>query len=328
MLERARKDDDARSRIVEALLFSANGDVAFDSITKTKTAEPLICEMSGAAAASVLQLYREYFLRPGTLDPKVAATRRRIVGDQLLSAMRSSKVLSTADEVINDGQKLPVQQILAILAEYAYFDVEGRPSSERSKPEPTILQSSRDMLRSRISSCLSHLLNKVNNSAFFLYELVKFVHVSKTGSPAYPSLLDVDEGVQRVMDAAWTTLASAHGKAQTATSAPETSFFQSCGNLLGLTILQVHNGDPESVNMLEELNSCLDECVLERYGSEGLRSSAALVEILLGLISKSSLLFRRLSQQVFTTCASDIDDAGLRSMLRVLSQCSRRPTQC
>ncbi|KAK4692559.1 DNA polymerase phi, partial [Lecanoromycetidae sp. Uapishka_2] len=101
----------------------------------------------------------------------------------------------------------------------------------------------------------------------------------------------------------------------TSSSPSVAKYFNSIKLLYSLTLLQVYNNDADALNMLEELNNCFEGLNGSKEFDKG---SAALAEILLSFASKPSQLFRRLTQQVFTACASEMAEYGLQSMIRVL----------
>ena len=86
--------------------------------------------------------------------------------------------------------------------------------------------------------------------------------------------------------------------------------------LYSLTILQVYNGDTDAVLVLDELKTCYDSLV-KHSSAESDEASELLVEVLLSFVSKPSILFRKLVEQVFTIFTSDITAAGLRAMIKV-----------
>jgi len=77
--------------------------------------------------------------------------------------------------------------------------------------------------------------------------------------------------------------------------------------LFALTILQLYNGDPEAVSVLQELGGVNVE-----------DNSGLLVEIILGFLAKPSTLMRRLSMQVFASFAGSLTLSGLKPLLDVL----------
>ncbi len=88
--------------------------------------------------------------------------------------------------------------------------------------------------------------------------------------------------------------------------------------LYSLTILEVYNGTADAVSLLDELKICYNELIQTNKANKvNSEASELLVEVLLSFISKPSVLFRKLAQQVFAAFASEFSSAGLKSMLNV-----------
>lgn len=91
-----------------------------------------------------------------------------------------------------------------------------------------------------------------------------------------------------------------------------------------MTVLQVYNGDPDAVSMLDELEFCYSKFMDEKESKKEDTSDAsdALVEILLSFASKQSQLFRRMSEQVFGAFADQVTENGLESLISVCTSTS------
>lgn len=314
ILARARSNPNARAPILKALLDPKNGDINFDKITKTKTIETLTSLVDDPAFEQVIEIYQDLILRPGVEDEKTAASRRQSAADQLGLAVRSiqshpaEKVLAKSECLVN------IRRILALLAKCAYFDI-GNTRDDRSiSPSPTISQASREMFRTRISSCLSSLVAKpIGEPSYFAYELICNIQ-GREENPDHPNtILNADDNVRSVLEKAWQTLRKVHSQSNL-NSDEGARFFRALELLYSLTILQVHNEEADAVGILVELNHSFKPLLNKKKRSQ---DSATLIEILLSFIAKPSQLFRRLAQQVFTACASELDDTALQSMIEV-----------
>lgn len=322
IINRARSSPNASAPILEALLTSPNGEINFDGVTRTKTVEALLSQTDGKASAQVVDVYEKFLLHPGVREEKLAASRRQLAADQLLTAVRSMKKNPNPDGQSVKGSEEGIQRILKMFVKYAYLDTETSPGSKDPSSEPPISSTSRDMFRSRISACLTHLIAKDIEPAKLTYNLIYLIREREEIDGLPGSLLEVDKNVREVLSTGWKTLQLIDSKinSEKAKLKPaENAFYQSAKLLLSMTILQIYNGDPDAVSMLEELNECYNSKQLKQYSKHGFQASATLVEILLSLVSKPSQLFRRLAQQIFTACASDVDETGLLSMFKASS---------
>ena len=308
ILARARSTPDVRSLILKALLTAPNGDPNFDKITKSKTIESLLSHMDGSSLERIATIYNEIILHPGVQDEIAATFKRTIAADQLISAVRNLAIESSVQGFEISSLFRPVEGVLTMLASYAYFDLEGAAKSPRKRPDPPISQASRNIFRSRILSCLTHLTSQSIYPSCIFYNLISMITSEDQNSSSGKLLLDADDTVKQVISTALERLKEI--SSETENPSPEPSrgdYHRSLTLLYSLVLVQMYNEDAEAVSILEELNDMQD--------LEG--GSGALVEILLSFSSKPSQLFRRLTQQVFTTCAPDIDGIGLQSMFKV-----------
>ena len=313
IIARAHSNPNTRAPIIKALLDPVTGEANFDKITKTKTVETLTSLIDDPAFEQVVEIYENMILRPGVEDEKTAASRRQSAADQLVSAVRSPQLHPTKDGLAKSECTLNTRRILALLAKFAYFDVDNASDDRGISPGPKVSQASREMFRTRISSCLSSLVAKsVGEPSHFAYELVCDIR-SGAENAKHPSTLNADDNVRNVLNEAWQVLSKVHTQSSLGSDA-EMRYFRALELLYSLTILQVHNEEADAVGILVELNDNFKPLLHKKKRP---RDSATLIEILLSFIARPSQLFRRLSQQVFTACASELDDTALQSMIKV-----------
>ena len=311
---RARSNTNTNAPLLKALLDPVNGEINFDKSTKTKTVEKLTSILNDPAFEQVVEIYQDLILRPGVEDEKIAASRRQSAVDQLVSAVRSIQSHPTEEVLEKSECLLNIRRTLGLLAKYAYFDVDNASDHQEKNPSPKISQVSRKMFRTRISSCLSSLVAKsIAEPSSFAFDLVSDIYCRQESANHPKTVLNLDDHVRSVLEEAWQTLRKIH--AQSGLDADEEMrFFHAIELLYSLTILQVHDEEADAVAILVELNHSFQPLLHKKMRARG---SATLIEILLTFIAKPSQLFRRLAQQVFTACASELDDAALESMIKV-----------
>ena len=308
ILARARLSPNVRPLILTALLMEPYGNLNFDKMTKTKTVEYLLAHIDDSTLKQMIPIYDVLILQPGVQDDKAATSTRIAVADQLLSAVRNLP----AEDIEHDFESLSlvgaVPMVLSLLVKYAYFDLDEAPEGQHNKPSPPISQASRHIFRSRIASCLTYLTAQSKDPGLVPYHLMLVIRSREEGSESGGLLLVVDDTVRKVIKTTRKRLKEITLEvAKSPQNSSKGQYLRSLRLLYSLTFLQVYNEEAEAVSMLEELNDM--ENVQE--------GSATLVEVLLSFSSKPSQLFRRLTQSVFTACASLIDEAGLQSMFRV-----------
>ena len=320
ILARARSNQNTRAAILKALLDPDTGDINFDKITKTKTVESLTSLVNEPVFEQVVEVYEDLILRPGAEDEKTAASRRHSAADQLVSAVRSIQHHHTEEVLAKSECLVSIRRILALLTRCAYFDINNAPNVRGVSPSPNIPRASREMFRSRILSCLSSLVAKpIGESSYFAYELVCNIHDREENADHPNAVLNTDENVRNVLEKAWQILDKVHNHFRLSPEG-KAHFLGAIELLYSLTILQVHNEEADAVGILVELNQSFEPLLHEKKRTstqDSAQDSTTLIEILLSFIAKPSQLFRRLAQQVFTACASELDDDALQSMIEV-----------
>ncbi|MCJ1468835.1 DNA-directed DNA polymerase [Pseudocyphellaria aurata] len=315
ILLRAKEDASVALPALECLLTPPKGQINFDQATKTKTVEKLLALVKNSSLRDLVIVFRKLIWRPGTQDQKAAASRRQLLADQLVNIVRSR--LSTDDNTsTSSNASKGFEDILALFAKLAYFThTQSRASAERSE-DPLISTSSMDMFKSRISSCLTLLVTKSSNPAFFAHHVVCKIHSWEKSKEPCISSVHAYDAASVVLRKSWKVLKSIHLLEQSSElkRRPVLIAFKL---LFSLAILQVYNFDADAVGVLEELKDCYGTLVKHK-NKRAQGGSDALIEIILSFVAKPSLLFRRLGQRVFSACVSTVDGAGLQSMIKVL----------
>lgn len=300
--------------ILECLLGSPNGQANFDHATKTKTVEKLISSLDGRYMEDLVVAFRKIILRPGTQDPQAAVVVRRVVADQLVNLVRSRQF---TDGKLSSDASEGIQLALSILADFAYFNSrldKLEHSGHEPSEDPPFSAASRDVFKSRILSCLTHLISKSSNPAKFAYDVVAGIHTREDQEDFAESYLSKDEAVGETITKSWKVLEKIHHKASSESA--KGPLLSALMLLYSLTILQVYNFEADAVSMLDDLKLCY-ETLIKHRSKESHGGSDILVEIILSLVSKRSVLFRRLGEQVFSAFVSDIGETGLQSMTQV-----------
>lgn len=316
ILLRAKGDPSVALPTLECLLTPPKGQINFDQATKTKTVVKLLALVKDSSLRDLVVVFRKLLLRPGTQDQKAAVFRRQFLADQLVNLVRlrlsTDEIMSTS----SDASK-GFQDILTLFANLAYFTrAQDHDDAERSE-DPPISNTSKEMLKSRISSCLTLLVSKSFSPAFFAFHVVDKIHSWERSEEPCKSSADTYDAAGEILRKSWRILSRIHLKEQS-TELKKRPILIAFKLLFSLSILQVYNFDADAVGILEELRDCYDTLVKHK-SKTAQGGSDALVEIILSFVAKPSLLFRRLGQQVFSACASDVNEVGLQSMIKVRS---------
>ncbi|KAL8652413.1 MAG: hypothetical protein Q9210_002697 [Variospora velana] len=325
ILDRVKVEPSAASAALESFsCMSVDGYLSFDQLTKTKTLERL---MSIADDNSLLNVGFELcnkLVCPNAQDDQVATARRQVLADEITMLLKSRPTLNS---VVGSASTLRplVDRTLEVLVICSYFsvDVGGLPrcslemssaTNRRDLPDPPVSGKTQDMLRTRLLTCLSHIVSKCPEPRSYVYRALGVIRLKESDGLLRPNL-DPTGPISGTMDQAWTVLALVADDLEKAKG--NKTFLEAFMLLYALTVLQVYNGDADAVNMLDELRSCYD-LMTQRRQVHGEQGSEVLIEILLSLVAKPSVLSRRLAHQVLSTATSDINSNGLQAMVKVL----------
>ena len=306
-------------KVLACLLKPPNGRINFDQVTKTKTVEKLLAQVDDHDLSDLLQMYSVFILKPNAQNEKAAAVDRQIAADHLLNIARSRQALADADPARPSEPTLFVRHVLALLAKHTYFDQRQGTTPPSMLCSPPIAETTRSVFRSRIASCLIHILAKSAQPAGFVYELIDNIRSQEESEDGRLLTLEHDESVSKSINKGWVILQKTHSKA-VSTQGPKKRLLGAFELLYALALLQVYNGDADAVNMLDDLKDCYDNLIKHKSRSHQ-AGSDGLVEILLSFVAKPSSLFRRLASQVFSRCTNDISESGLQSMIKVRDPC-------
>jgi DNA polymerase phi len=259
----------------------------FDRLSKSKTVESLLSVPQEATLSGIITFLTNKIISPG----ETADVERRWYADQLSILLRQHMQSS-----------LLFEKSLQFLCRYGFFI----HSTLSKKDQEMLCEKLFSLLALRISDSSEvwpslavleiEKLEKEHKKVIKLDSKIKKIckagikRMKKLRSNVPPPSKNLDQvaDVQRIK-----------GKA--------TEQARGLEILFSLTLLQLYNGDPEAVSVLQEL---------ERVKVE--ENSGLLVEIILGFLAKPSVLLRKLSEQVFAAFAGGLTSDGLKLLLDVL----------
>ncbi|KAI9736821.1 MAG: DNA-directed DNA polymerase [Claussenomyces sp. TS43310] len=274
-------------------LIGENGNYNFDRITKTKTIETLLSRVDGKAAEDTITILLDPAIQVKSDDEKEVDLHRQILGDYLLSMIRHINPTEESKDV--DW----VESVgLPSLANLAY--------SNNYSCIPRLSEKTRTLFRNRLASAFAHLISDVKG----------FYYPCKLLKAFKPDAVSMDAEISAVRDQAVSRVDKLLKSSKRANEKKKTSL-QALALLYGLVIFQLYNGEPDAVSVLGDLELCYDK--LRKGAAENdVEASVVLVEVLLSLISKPSLLLRKVAQHVFTAFSYEVSEEGLSLMTEVL----------
>lgn len=316
ILLRAKGDASVALPALKCLLSPPNGQINFDQATKTKTVDKLLTLVKDSSLRDLVVIFRVLILRPGTQDQKPAASRRQLLADQLVNLIRSRLSADEITSTSSDASK-GFQDILTLFANLAYLTrTQDHENPERSE-DPPISNSSKEMFKSRISSCLTLLVSKSFSPAFFAYHVVCKIHSWERSKEPNKSSVDAYNAAGEILRKAWKILTRIHRKEQSS-EVKKRPILLAFKLMFSLAILQAYSFDADAVGILEELRDCYGT-LIKHKNKRAQGGPDVLVEVILSFVAKPSVLFRRLGQQVFSAYLSYIDESGVQSMIEVRS---------
>jgi len=229
-----------------------------------------------------------------------AETNRRAAADILLQYARRQTNVTSAEK---DSPVFPWKDLLRTLTISAYLKTVDEDMSKSTK----------EVFRNRIMSVLTHILeNGLDPDCEYASDIVVYIDKMCTREE-YRLSLEADEAIFKVLNRSTLLLKDIRKdidlrpENQRANQRPYLLLF-------ALSILQVHNGDADAVSVLEELDESWNAA------ANGENTSTTLTELVLSFISRQSLLFRKLAEQVFTAICPTLDSVGLEALIEVLSK--------
>ncbi|KAJ1327495.1 DNA polymerase phi [Microdochium nivale] len=262
------------------------GSYDFDQKTSTKTIEKLMQWATVDNADEVLKLLREPVLVMKG-DEKEVENFRQVYAQYVLRLATQAKLDS---ESSSDGTPHVLELAISELASGAYA------VSDDFKPE--ISEKTREVFRSRLSSAFARLTKRKED----------FKHLCNAVASVKPSAVAMSEDLETERTTALKAMKKqlkASKKSASSKSADSTSL--GLALLYAVAILQLYNGAPDAINLLQDLKRCSEKTKDDDQNG----TSELLVEILLSLVSQQSTLMRQISQQVFEAFTSQISAEAL-----------------
>ncbi|KAI6250034.1 rDNA transcriptional regulator pol5 [Erysiphe necator] len=279
-------------------LTHGSGAYNFDQVTKTKTISKLLELVTEENCMEVItELENIANNVEGDDDEaiaKEAESRRLMLGDYLLQIIRKQI------EMNNIISRSITSITLNNLAKFSYTQINGM--------NPSISEKSRFMFRGRLMSAFTHILTKLEN----------YKYIYNTLRKCNFSAIDMDSSIKDFDANARSNLRKIQKKLKNDCD-NENAVLQALALLYSLMIFQLHNGEPEAVMCLDELDLCYQKLVRKKMAGSELQVLDVLVELLLSLISRPSALLRKVAHFVFGAFVYRMTETGLKLMIDILN---------
>lgn len=204
-----KHDSLATTRSLGALL-GEYGNVNFDHLTKTKTIESIMTTSGSESLIDAILSFERLICQPKTDDERAAEASRRILADHLLSAVRSCCAKGTSEADTSDTMVF-LESVIRLFVRFGYcWNNEGNDAT--LKPYPPISATSKSVFRSRLSSCLAHILSAgLDKDCSLPYYVIRAINwpLACVG-PGFEATFEADKGIKKQAERAWKTLRSIH----------------------------------------------------------------------------------------------------------------------
>ena len=304
MVARVRREPTAALPIISRIIKLAPSNM--DTHSK-KTFESILGQTNQEQLQEVVNRILSLCNQPEVEDPSQAVNARRMLADMLLSMVRARR--NDASQLFYVDNTTGPAYMLNWLAVVLVGLVDLGYCQPETITIPPLTEPTQEIFRKRLMSCLSDLLERPLKEAVLA--------ASATASSLY---LNRKRCTTKLSVTAMNIIKQAHalmedaGRKGRKDAKSKAAIYYAFSLLFALALLEAFNQEPESLGVLEDLETCYESL------QESEASSDMLVELLLSFISKPSAVFRKLAGQVFTAFAPNITPESLQSMLDILQQ--------
>ncbi|KAI0889623.1 DNA polymerase phi-domain-containing protein [Annulohypoxylon maeteangense] len=269
-----------------------HGVYDFDQRTNTKTIENLLQWVTPDDAKTVLKLLRDSVIIAKDNESSDIEKFRQVYAGYVSKLATQAKQVPEASD--NDDDAINIAELsVKELAACAY--------STQPQFKPDLSDKSREAFR----RLLAHTIGKVmqrRDDAEYLCNVVISVE---------PTAVSMSEEINAEQASALKAMRKwlKAGKKSDDKSGASTGL----ALLYAIAILQLYDGAPDAISILQDLERCSEKMKSKESGS-----SELLVEILLSLVSRQSPMMRRIGERVFEIFTSQISAEALNLLIEPL----------
>lgn len=300
ILELCEGNPDKTVPSIQAMLFSENGTINFDKLTKTKTVDLLVANpsMTPKHLSSLVDLFVSHL--PD--DPNEEAALTRFLLDSMLHVVRTHKTIS---------DKTWVKPLITSVISMGFFKTSSAKVDQENQDDDHT-DGFESQARERLYSILADLIplskKSIHSASWPYITLQVLLSQEQSKELIYP----LDDGLNKIkLDA----LNDLEGIRRELENDPSASQLYGLELLLSMTVLQIYGGDTESLSVLEDLVTFYHSM---RDSSEE-NSLIGVIEILLALLAQKKALLRRLSLLVWELFVDKVGTPELEVLFDILS---------
>ena len=189
------RNDPLTAKIFIRELTGQYGAVNFDDLTKTKLIEEVLSTARPDALLEIICYLESLAVKPKIQDQIRVEFQRRIVADLFLSLLRRHYMNYDFRDVRATDESW-LERLLKFLIKCAYFKSQSRFSD--FSPEPEISETSRNVFRTRLFSCLTCLTEKkVDGDDDWIHFVVNQIHTIQEADKNFKQNFTDDNNILR-----------------------------------------------------------------------------------------------------------------------------------
>ncbi|KAI2776160.1 DNA polymerase phi-domain-containing protein [Daldinia loculata] len=272
-------------------LIGKAGAYDFDQRTSTKTVENLLQWATPENAKNVLKLLRDPVVANDGSANDVEKLRQVYAGYVSKLATQAKP----ASEASSDNESTNVAELgVKELAACAY--------SVQKQFKPELSEKSRETFRRLLASTIGKVMRRRDDAEYLCNAVIS----------VEPTAVNMGDEIKAERDSALKAIRKLL-KANKKSDSKNAGASVGLALLYAITILQLYDGAPDAISILQDLERCSEKMKSKEGGS-----SELLVEILLALVSRQSPMMRQISEQVFEAFTSQISSEALELLTEPL----------
>ncbi|KAI0378007.1 DNA polymerase phi-domain-containing protein [Hypomontagnella monticulosa] len=269
------------------------GAYDFDQRTNTKTIENLLQWATPDNAKSVLKLLRDPIITGNDGTASELEKFRLVYANYVSKLATQAKPTAEASNVDDEATNV---------AELGVKELAACAYSIQPQFKPDLSEKSRETFRRLLASTIGKVMRRRDDAEYLCNAVVS----------VEPTAVDMGDEIKAERDNALKAIRKLL-KASKKSDSKNTGASVGLALLYAITTLQLYDGAPDAIDILQDLERCSEKMKSKEGGS-----SELLVEILLALVSRQSPMMRQISEQVFEAFTSQISSEALELLTEPL----------
>ncbi|KAI0148211.1 DNA polymerase phi-domain-containing protein [Hypoxylon sp. NC0597] len=274
-------------------LLGKHGTYDFDQRTNTKTIENLLQWATPDNAKSTLKLLRDPVVIANDSAAGEVEKFRQVYAGYVSKLATQAK---PASETPSDGDGI------TNVAELGVRELAACAYSIQPQFKPELSEKSREVFRRLLASTIGKVMRRRADAEYLCNAVIS----------VEPTAVNMSNEIKTEQERALKAMRKLL-KASKKSDSKNAGASVGLALLYAITVLQLYDGAPDAISILQDLERCSEKMKSKEGGS-----SELLVEILLSLVSRQSPMMRQISEQVFEAFTSQISPETLELLTEPL----------